>query len=182
MDLFDIAVAKKLAGGGGGGGGSSNVVTGTFTPTATGTLDVPLAYTGTGYPIKVLLSVKGGFNNPDNDFYSLISQQAACVHYVEKIMTENAPDYETTSLENVNRSSFINLRKNSSSSAQSYDAQSTKNNSGFVVYGNRASLSSSTSAIMKIASNTLLQVYVSDAGSYGFRVGTEYEYVVVYSS
>ena len=125
MDLFDIAIAKKLAGGGGvtptgninitstaqtdvsayataqvvdadlvasnikkdvdilgvvgtyeggGGGGSSNVVTGTFKGTENGVLEVPIPYTGTGYPLSIQIYVKDGIDSSDTAFSELVCQ------------------------------------------------------------------------------------------------------------
>ena len=51
---------------GAGGGGASNFATGTFTTPSTtstnGTVTVP--YTGTGYPIALIIFVEGGVYNP----------------------------------------------------------------------------------------------------------------------
>ena len=54
MDLFDIAVASKLAGGGG--GGASKIVTGEFTTnTESGVQEITIPYEGNGYPVNIYI-------------------------------------------------------------------------------------------------------------------------------
>lgn len=59
MDLFDIAVASKLAGGGGGGGGGFEIETGTWTPSANQVTRefIPFAQTHSKLPTIVILTL-----------------------------------------------------------------------------------------------------------------------------
>ena len=59
----------------GSGGGSSNVVTGTFTTGSTraGTGTVSINYTGSGYPIAVVIYIENGAYDPDDSWYNTIA-------------------------------------------------------------------------------------------------------------
>lgn len=76
MDLFDIAVAKKLAGGGGGGGGSANIGTATSTSVAEVTASKStVTFTGLqGEPQGFFLRCTSGlFRSTSNNYYYIIA-------------------------------------------------------------------------------------------------------------
>ena len=94
MDIFDLAIAKKLAGGGGGGGGSSKTVFGTFHSSATlndiQTISVP--YSGNGYPIAFAMSPL------DRTTATIPNYSWSVFAFVKK--TDKAPNYQGNFSEN----------------------------------------------------------------------------------
>ena len=170
MDLFDIAVASKLAGGGGGGGGGSNVVTGTFKGTENGVLEVPLSYTGEGYPLSVFIYVKGGIE--ESPYIDINCQNSIAQWAGTKSDPVTAPTYSDGTTKN--NMSIVGVRK--SSSAGSYTQSSSR---GANLYRNDSP--SASMNLVKLASSTSMKVLIADSG-YGFYPNIDFTYVIVYSS
>lgn len=171
MNLFDIAVAKKLAGGGGGGGGgASNVVTGTFKGTENGTLEVPLSYTGEGYPLSVFIFVKDGIEN--SPYVDINCQNSMAQWAGSKSVPETAPTYSDGTTKN--NMSVVGVRK--SSSAGSYSQSSSR---GANIYSQDSPAASIN--LVRLASPTSMKVLIADSG-YGFYPNIEFTYVITYSS
>lgn len=181
MDLFDIAVASKLAGGGGGGGGSSNIVTGSFK--FDGTTDraenITLDYNGNGYPIFVAIKVKGGLHG-NADYSALIRRYAYCMYTFQKSYELTAPTWTGSGDENL--ATGIYYFKNSTTSESTYSQAGT---GSLRPYNDaNASQDSSHSYVVRLKDSKTLSVYITGTStqSYGFPAGIEYEYIVVYSS
>lgn len=159
------------------GGGASNVVVGSFKATEDGVLTIPLAYTGTGYPLSLIVFVKDGYNASGTDFASLVSQNAVAVWGFTKSYPNLTPTYLDDSVIENKCDPFI-VRKNSTSSATSYSPNSTS--SGISVFSARTPYSN-WNQLLKIASATSMRVCIASSG-YAFRPNIEYEYHIVYSS
>lgn len=173
MNLYDLAIAKKLAGGGGG-GGSSNIVTGTFKRTENGAFQLPISYEGAGYPVRIFITVKGGIDCPNTDFYDLVSSGAFAMYSAQKSNPSVSPDYSSSDIKN--QLDFVYLRKSSTSNAHSFNAQNSIQNT---LYKETATPSTSNWVVIK--SNTNIQVWVADS-NFGFRPNIEYHYTIEYSS
>lgn len=159
-----------------GGGGASNIVTGTFTGTTTGAaMDVTLNYSGSGYPVFVVVFPTGGIIG-NSSFNSLVQQYALGIYSVTKRDMTTAPKYLIAS-PNDDASVYF-LYKNSASSATSYLANYNNNTSN--PYAN-SQATSSVNTRLRIRSATQLSVYIAST-SYGFAANVEYTYYVIYSS
>lgn len=173
---FYAATGEKTLGTASGGGGASNVVTGTFTGTTTGVaMDVALNYTGTGYPIAVVIFPIEGSYNYSSSFYSLL-QRYVISQYVMTKTDNTAPTYSTSG---DNNGGTVQLYyKNSASDITTYGRSgSTKQN----IYS--GSNSSSTNYFtVSFKSATTMSVFIASTSSYGFAANYEYKYCVMYSS
>lgn len=159
-----------------GGGGASNVVTGTFTGTAGGAMNIDLPYTGSGFPTSVIIYPKEGAKNPSGTLGSTVWKGASSYWSAAK-RDNNAPTY-SGSADN-NYADGYALYKSSTSNAASY----SWSNIGYNIYQNSAAASTSTYSLCRIRSSTKLSVYISGAaGTNGFVKDIEYVYTVTYSS
>lgn len=163
-----------------GGGGASNFVTGTFVvgseAYAKETVTVP--YTGSGYPIALVIYVEGGCNN-GND--TTPWHDSTLIYSVgQTIITKGdittAPTYGSGT---ENQATVQHLYKSSSSSASSYS--STRSN---VSYLYTTSNPSGITSCVVWSSNTTFKYNVSggSANAYGLLPNTTYRYYAVYSS
>lgn len=160
-------------------GGASNVVTGTFKGTTTGAaMDVNLAYTGTGYPISVMIFPTEGPNNDvSGTFYGLIQRYACQLFFAAKSEATTTPTYGNPSgLQN--SMTGICRYKNSTTSATTYTQAAF---SGTTYILNDIDPTNSSSGIVTMRSATKMSVYIAST-SYGFAANIEYTYVVQYSS
>lgn len=173
--FFYTALGVKTQGtASGGGGGASNIVTGTFKGTTTGAaMDVNLSYSGSGYPIAVLVFPDTGVTA--GTFGSTIQRYAIEILSVVKKDTSYVPDYSNTSGDKNNATTLARY-KSSTSNAGSYS-----NSSGSNVYGNTDAESSTVAVVLKVKSATKMSVYIA-SNSYGFMANIDYRYVVLYSS
>ena len=171
-DVTNFASADVNVSGGGGG----NLVSGSFKATEDGVLNISLPYIGTGYPIALIIYVKDGYNASDNtDFYDLVSSGAMCVWGAIKSYPNVAPNYAGTGT--ANGLDAFHVRKNSSSNAHQYTAQTSANTALF-----RATEPfSSWNNLISIPSATSMKVFANSTGL-TFRPNVEYAYHIIYSS
>ena len=103
-----------------GGGGVTNVATGTFTTGSTGgsTGSVSLSYSGSGYPLAVLVFIADGLSDTDTSWYTTIARYDVGWALVVKAVTSTTPTYATSGEANYGAISY--LYKSSTSSATSY--------------------------------------------------------------
>lgn len=169
--------------GGGGGGGASNFVQGTFTGTAAGSLDIPLAYTGSGFPIAVIIApAEGVYSQLGGSTYSgLIQRYAVQMYSAYKNNTSDTPRYNGSTGGATRNAANGSVRyKSNASSATSYS------NAGFgtasYIYNN-IDASLGTANMFRFRSATLMAVYIGEngTGNYHFAAGIEYKYHVIYS-
>ena len=178
---FYTAAGVKTAGtnsGGGGGGGSSRVVSGTFkgTDAQKGTaVEISLPYSGSGYPIALLIFPSEGSYCPNGDFYNLVKRYAIDVFSAVKTEIENAPSYTGV---NSNDHMTVQYRsKGSATQATNYTGGAGMNEEVF----SSSAPSANTTRVAKIKAKDKLSVFIANT-SYGFADGIEYTYVVYYSS
>lgn len=164
-----------------GGGGATNFVTGTFTTgsTASANETVTVAYTGSGYPLMLVIVVEGGmYNSAISGWYNSMTRYAVGQFIITKGVFTSAPTYTTSG--SANYGSVQLLFKNSTSSATSYS--STRSASANSYSSSNATGTSTTS--VRWRSNTLISYRVAGGTSstYGLLNDTTYRYYVVYSS
>ena len=161
----------------GGGGGASNLVTGTFKGTTSNTaMDVTLNYSGSGYPIVVVIyPTEGPYNSETGTFYSLVKRYATAFLLVVKDQTDTTPSYDGTG--SANKAVYQLRYKSSTSNATTYGGTAYNDQS---VYHDTAAMSG-TSQGFRIRSKTKMSVFIQGT-SYGFAANIEYTYWVIYSS
>lgn len=158
---------------------SSHVVLGTFTASSSekGTAkNISIPYSGSGYPISLVIYPSVGVYKSGSDIYSLVQQYVIVSYNRVKSDISSTPTYDDGSLAN-NRGSFVGLYKSSSS-----DSTSVSNNggaNGTMFLNSNAAEGFSTSVRFKSA--TTLSVFIANT-SYGFADGIEYTYQIIYSS
>lgn len=157
-------------------GGASNFVTGTFTGTTTGAaMDVTIPYTGTGYPIVVMVYPSGGTNKTGSPFYDLIQQYATEYFLAIKNDISAVPVFDASGTNGM--CSMINRYKSSASNATSRSQSASES----ILVMRDQSAQGGNQTLCKITSSTVMSVYIAST-SYGFAANIEYTYVVQYSS
>ena len=162
-------------------GGASNMVTGTFKGTTTGAaMDINVPYTGSGYPIAVMIYPSEGAYNSSGTFYNLLQRYATWLYSACKCVPSVAPTYPTSSsTANTDSMSVWHVYKGSASNATSGTAARNLNTN---VYRNYDAVSGSSGQfVVSIKSNTKLSVFIA-SNSYGFAANIEYTYRIIYSS
>lgn len=166
---------------GGGGGDDPTYFTGTFTTPDTtstnGTVTVP--YTGSGYPVMLVIVVEGGmYNSAISGWYSSMVRYAVGQFIITKGVMTTAPSYGTGG--SANYGSVQLIFKNSTSSATSYS--STRAAAANSYSSSNATGTSTTS--VRWRNNTTISYRTSggSSSSYGLLADTTYRYYVVYSS
>ncbi len=165
-----------------GSGGVTNVVQGSFTTSSTGgsvgTLN--LDYTGSGYPIVVLVYVKDGLYNSDSAWYSTVAQYDVGLAVMTKANTSTTPSYTSSGNQNYGTVSYV--YKSSTSSATSYGRTGSNTVNVYTTSSNNATANNS---MLRFKGNgTTLTYYVGNRSSStrGLARNTEFSYIVIYSS
>lgn len=163
----------------GSGGGASNVVTGTFTGTTTGAaMDVPLNYSGNGYPIAAMIYVTGGSYNSKSSnsatWYSLVQRQAVGQWTMSKSNQSTIPTYGGTGV--TNYGVITSIYKSSSSDATSYSRTSAMD----AMACGSTNPNANATGCARFTSAKNLMVFIA-SNSYGFAANIEYTYYVIYS-
>lgn len=166
---------------GSGGSGATNVVQGTFTTGSSGGTNatISLNYTGSGYPIVVLIFVKAGMYNSDSDWYNTVAQYDVGAVLMIKANTNTAPSYTASGVNNYGTVSYV--YKSSSSSATSYGRSGSNTINVYTTSSNVAT--AGNSMVRFKGSGTTLSYYIGNRGSStrGLARDTEYTYIVIYS-
>ena len=159
-----------------GGGGASNVIQGSFTLTSNGSHDISLPYTGNGYPVAIMVRVKGG-REDGSAWATLVQRYAYEALMMYKLYPNTTPAYAKEGSAHDACAMRVNY-KNSSSSAGQYSGEASNS---FFAYNNEDATNSSAFDALKVRSNKVISVYGNDSG-FAFALNIEYEYVAVYSS
>lgn len=165
-----------------GGGGATNFVTGTFTTSSStstnGTVTVP--YTGSGYPVMLVVVVEGGmYNSSISTWYNSLTRYAVGQITIGKSVATSAPSYGTSGSDNYGSVELI--YKNSTSNATSYSStRSVSANS----YSSSNANGTSTTCVRWKGNNKTISYRTGGGGSssYGLLASTTYRYYAVYSS
>ena len=180
---YDVSTLAEIVINVAGGGGASNVVKGSFTTGSSGgvveSVDIP--YTGSGYPIALLVYVKGGpYNNGtggNTDWYNSLQRYAIGLFAIVKSRTTTAPTYGTSGADNYGTVAVI--YKNSTSQSTTYSRTSSMSVNSYT--SSNANGTSTTAVRFKGNNGKTLSYYVAST-SYGLLASTEYEYIAIYSS
>lgn len=177
---FYNASGVKTAGtnSGGGGGGSSRVVSGTFkgTDAQKGTaVEISVPYTGSGYPIALLIFPSEGAYCADGDFYNLVQRYASDTYSAVKSELETTPSYSGTSSNDAMLAQY--RYKNSATNYNAYGGSAAMDTKVL----SSSSPAATAAAVVKMKAKDKLVVFIADT-SYGFAAGIEYTYVIYYSS
>lgn len=159
-----------------GGGGATNFVTGTFTtPSTAGYTNINIPYTGSGYPLMIVVVVEGGAYHSGTDWYNSLQRYAVGQWTCTKSVFSSAPTYGTSGTQNQGVTTAI--YKNSTSTSTTYTRTSAMNTNVF------SSNNASNSAVntIKYKSGNVLSYY-TNTSSYGLLPEETYRYFIVYSS
>lgn len=159
-------------------GGASNIVTGTFKGTTTGAaMDVTLNYTGSGYPIAVMIYPSA---TDIDTFNSLIQRYAIRDYVMDKFKPALSPTYPSSgTITDANRGMPMVKTKSSGSNPNNYSHGGPTGITAQVYYDIDAS--SSTDGVVCVRAKNKISVYIAST-SYGFAANIEYTYHVIYSS
>ena len=166
------------------GGGTNNVVQGTFTTGSTRntTGSVSLSYSGTGYPIVVMIFVDGGtYNNGsggNTTWYNSVNRYDVGSYSMSKARQTTSPTYSTSGADNYGVVDII--YKNSTSTSTTY----TRTSSMTVNTYSSSNAQASTACVRFKGNNKTMTYYIGNKGSssIGFASETKYAYIVIYSS
>ena len=176
-----LANGVITTGTGTGGGGASNFVRGTFTASASekGTSkDITVAYTGSGYPVSVVVYPSVGAYKSGSDIYELIQDKAIVMFCAVKGNLSTEPDYYDSTDYAKNGVMSFGIYKYGSSDKTSL---STGLNKDYYMYISRWGANEGHSTCVRVKSATTISVFVANT-SYGFKDGIEYTYEIAYSS
>ena len=157
-------------------GGASNFLTGTFTaPSSAGVTNINIPYTGSGYPIMIVVVVETGAYHSGTTWYSSTQRYAVGQWTCTKSNFSTTPSYATSGSQN--QGVVTAIYKNSTSSSTSYTRTSAMNT---YVY-NSSNASNSAVNTIKYKSGNVLSYY-TNTSSYGLHPNVTYRYFIVYSS
>ena len=164
------------------GGGASNVVQGSFTTGSTGgsTGSISLNYTGSGYPIVVLIWVDGGMYNSNTDWYTTIAQHDVGLAVMVKAETTSTPTYTASGTNNYGTLTYV--YKSSTSAATTYGRSGSNTVNVYTTSSNSATAGNS---MLRFKGNgKTLSYYIGNRGSStrGLARSTKFDYIVIYSS
>ena len=166
----------------GSGGGSSNVVTGTFTTGSTraGTGTVSISYTGSGYPIAVVIYIENGAYDPNDSWYNTISQYDVDAFYMTKSQMSSTPTFVSSASLPQNQAVVCGVYKSSSSSATTH----SRNGSSSAVFFNSSNATTGYNCVRFKNNSKTLSYYVGNKASnkVGLAPSKKYYYIIIYSS
>ena len=164
-----------------GGSGATNIAQGTFTTGSTGgsTGSVSLDYSGSGYPLAVLVFVATGLSDTSTDWYTTIARYDVGLVAMVKAVTSTTPTYATSGEANYGAISY--LYKSSTSSATSYSRTGSQTANTYTSSSTNASTGSSM--IRFKGNGKTLSYYVGNrtSSTYGLARSTTFRYIVLYS-
>lgn len=167
-------------------GGATNIVQGSFTTNATrastGTVDIP--YTGTGYPIALMVFItNGAYNNStggDTAWYNSVNRYDVGTYYMTKSRMNTAPGYATSGAANYGVVTVV--YKNSTTTSTTYTRSSSMSANAYTSSTGKADV---TNACVKFkgAANKL-SYYVGNltSATIGLAPNQSYSYIAIYST
>lgn len=161
------------------------LVMGTFTTGSTRAAagSVSLSYTGSGYPIAVMVYIDGGaYNNTsggDTTWYASVNRYDVGTFYATKSEMNTTPTYTSSSSVTANGAVAAIIYKNSTSDGTSY----TRTSNMTAKMYNSGDASTSYNCIRFKGNAKTLSWYVGNKGSssIGLAPSTKYAYIIVYS-
>lgn len=165
-----------------GSGGITNIVKGSFTTGSTGGSvgTINLSYSGSGYPIVVLIYVSDGMYNSDSAWYSTIAQYDVGLAVMIKANVNTTPTYTASGTNNYGTLSYVYKSSTSSGTSYGRTGSNTVN-----VYTTSSNVATAGNSMLRFKGNgTTLSYYIGNRGSStrGLARDTTFSYIVVYSS
>lgn len=166
----------------GSGGGVSNVVQGSFTTGSTrasaGT--VSISYTGTGYPIAVMIYMQNGAYDPNDSWYNTMAQYDIDAFYMTKSQMSSTPTFVASSSVPANQGVVCGVYKSSSTSATTH----SRNGSSSAVFFNSSNATTGYNCIRFKNDAKTLSYYIGNnkSNSVGLAPSKTYDYIIIYSS
>lgn len=163
------------------GGGASNFVTGTFTTASSGSTvgSISVPYSGTGYPVMLVIVVEGGMYNPDiSGWYNSLTRYAVGQITIGKGEATSTPSYSDSG--NNNYGTVEVIYKNSTSTSTNYSSTRSVTADS---YSSSEANGVSYNCVRWNGDNSIS--YKTSGGtsySYGLLVSTTYRYYAIYSS
>lgn len=159
------------------GGGASNVCQGTFTTVSSqntaATFDT--GYTGSGYPVALVIYVDGGPFDSNSEWYNTLARYAVDYYSLVKSETTTVPSYSNSGTEN--QGSVMMMYKSSSSSPDARAIMYTNTNKSF-----SSSNANSGTVCVRFKNNNHTVSYYTYGISTGLPVSTKMVYIALYSS
>ena len=166
----------------GGGGGCTRMVTGTFTTGSTraSTGTVTINYTGTGYPIAVMVYIDGGAYNPDTAWYNTVAQYDADSFTMTKAQMSSTPTFVSSGSVPANQGVATVTYKSNASTATTH----TRSGSQSAVFFNSSDATTGYNCIRFTNSTKTLSYYIGNTASnrVGLAPSQTYHYIIIYSS
>ena len=166
----------------GGGGGCVKLVQGSFTTGATraSTGTVTINYTGTGYPIAVMIYIDGGAYNPDTEWYNTLAQYDADSFTMTKAQMSSTPTFVASGSVPANQGVATVTYKSNASTATTH----TRSGSQSAVFFNSSDATTGYNCIRFKNSTKTLSYYIGNKASnrVGLAPSQTYHYIVIYSS
>lgn len=153
-------------------------VSGTFTgqESQKGTaIQISIPYTGSGYPIAIMVYPSDGAGNPDSEFSSLVQKYAIGFWCATKSIPDVSPIYSSYNVSE-NKGVVLAFYKISDSDAASYSSSYGNNGQ---LYGMGTAEAGRGTPVRFSNANTMT-VFIADT-SYGFKDEIEYTYHIIYS-
>jgi hypothetical protein len=164
-------------------GGTScpKLVQGTFTTGSTraSTGTVSINYTGTGYPIAVMVYMQNGAYDPNDSWYNTIAAYDADAFYMTKSQMSSTPTFVTSASVPANQGVVCATYKSSTSTATTH----SRNGSSSAVFFNSSDATTGYNCIRFKNNTKTLSYYIGNTASnrVGLAPSKTYAYIIVYS-
>lgn len=166
---------------GGSGGGCTRMVTGTFTTGSTraSTGTVTIDYSGSGYPIAVMIYIAGGAYDPNGEWYNTIAQYDADSFMMTKAQMSSTPTFVASASVPANQGVVSATYKSNASTATTH----TRNGSQSAVFFNSADATTGYNCIRFKNNVKTMSYYIGNLASnrVGLAPSQTYHYIVVYN-
>ena len=165
------------------GGGTScpKLVQGTFTTGSTraSTGTVSISYTGTGYPIAVMVYMQGGAYDPDGSWYDTIAYYDADAFYMTKSQMSSTPTFVSSASVPANQGVVCGVYKSSTSNATTH----SRNGSSSAVFFNSSDATTGYNCIRFKNNTKTMSYYIGNNASnrVGLAPSKTYAYIIIYS-
>lgn len=167
--------------GSGGSNTCTKLVTGTFTTGSTRASNgtVTISYTGSGYPIAVVVYMNGGAYNPDDTWYDTIAQYDVDCFMMTKAQMSSTPTFVSSGSVPANQGVVACIYKSSTSNATTH----TRSGTSSAVFFNSSNASTGYNCIRFKDNTTTLSYYIGNNASNtaGLSPSKTYAYAVLYS-
>lgn len=180
----NVTTAGYISSGTAGNSAISLTATGTFSTTfvegefttnsSTGVQSITIPYSGSGYPIMVVVVAKGGTYG-NTTWKEAVQQYTVGCWSMTKSYMNSTPTYETSG--SANYGGILVVYKNSSSNKDSYARTGSVSNNTYT----SSDPSNTALNCVKITGNKAIKVYVN-TGGYGLLQSTTYSYYILYSA